>query len=266
MELEAVRGGTTATESAGRVVDVLLRFLNESDTLGVSQLAREMGVSKAVVHRALATLSSRQLVQFDPPTRQYKLGSAAAALGVRALRDSDLRSSSAAHLATLHAHTGETVTLTGLVPGGRVYLDQIVSSHEIAMSVEMGRVFPLHAGSSGKCVLAFLPTEERDRLLAAPLEQLTSRTPVDAATLRGQLATIRERGYAVSDGERQPDAGSVAAPVFRFDGTVIGAVSVCGPKFRVNDEFVRKIAPQVVAAAAAVSTSLGFTGRAHLAS
>ncbi|MCU1480519.1 MAG: transcriptional regulator, IclR family [Subtercola sp.] len=266
MELEAARVGTTATESAGRVVDVLLRFLNGPDTLGVSQLAREMDVSKAVVHRALQTLASRQLLQFDVPSRQYKLGPAAAALGVRALRDSDLRSASAPHLSSLNEHTGETVTLTGLIPDGRVYLDQIVSSHEIAMSVEMGRRFPLHAGSSGKCILAFLDADALEVVLAQPLEQLTLRTLVDPDTLRQQLVTIRERGYAVSDGERQPDAGSVAAPVFSFDGTVIGAVSVCGPKFRVNEEFVREIAPQVVAAAAAISRSLGFVSRDAVAS
>jgi DNA-binding IclR family transcriptional regulator len=262
----APRSVTSGTESAGRVVDVLLKFLNGADALGVSELARDMGVSKAVVHRALKTLSTRDLVQFDAASRQYRLGAGAAALGVRALRDSDLRSSSTPHLGRLHEHTGETVTLSGLIPGGRVYLDQIVSSHEIAMSVEMGRRFPLHAGSSSKCMLAFMSAREVQRILAEPLAALTPVTIVDPAALLQQLELIRQRGFAVSDGERQRDAGSVAAPIFGLVGTVVGAVSVCGPKFRVNDEFVREIAPQVVEAADSISHSLGFPGKHQIAS
>jgi len=260
----AARDGSSGTESAGRVADVLLRFLNGAETLGVSQLARDMAVSKAVVHRVLKTLSTRDLVQFDAPTRQYKLGPAAAALGVRALRDSDLRTTSLAHLASLNSHTGETVTLSGLVPGGRVYLDQIVSSHEIAMSVELGRRFPLYAGSSSKCILAFMSLKEIERILSEPLTALTSHTIVDSAALIQELEVIRRRGFAVSDGERQENAGSVAAPVFGLDGAVVGAVSVCGPKFRVNAEFVRMAAPQVVEAAQAISRSLGFDGQHRL--
>lgn len=70
----ASSNGPGGTESAGRVLDVLLRFLDAPDTLGISQLAREMGVSKSVIHRAFKTLSARNLVQFDTSTRQYRLG------------------------------------------------------------------------------------------------------------------------------------------------------------------------------------------------
>ncbi|MEQ3549771.1 IclR family transcriptional regulator [Pseudonocardia nematodicida] len=254
-------GAAAGTESAGRTLDVLLRFLDGTETLGISELARDMTVSKAVVHRALQTLAGRDMVEFDEATRRYRLGPAAAALGVRALRDSDLRSAARSHLADLQLTTGETVTLSGLLRGGRVYLDQIVSAHEIAMSVEMGRRFPLHAGSSGKCILAHLPADQLDRLLAEPLEQLTAKTVVRPDVLRAELSEINDAGYASSDGERQADAGSVAAAVFGFDGVPVGAISVCGPRSRVTPEFVRRVAPQVVEAARDISTSLGHRGR-----
>jgi DNA-binding IclR family transcriptional regulator len=260
VSVEGRAGSTAPNESAGRVVDVLLRFIDGAETIGVSQLARDMAVSKAVVHRALQTLASRQLVAFDAPTRQYKLGPSAAALGVRALRDSDLRTASKPHLADLSAATGETVTLTGLIAGGRVYLDEVVGPQEISMTVEIGRRYPLHAGSSGKAILAFLPREDQEALLAGPLEAVTPLTIVDAADLRDELTGIRERGFAISSGERLPDAGSVAAPIFDFDGIPIGSISVCGPRYRVTREFVDSVAPQVVATAAAVSRELGHPG------
>ena len=63
-------------------------------------------------------------------------------------------------LRELQAGTGETTTVSAYVPGGRVYLDQVESAQEIKMTVELGRRFPLHAGSSSTCILAFLPDAE----------------------------------------------------------------------------------------------------------
>lgn len=246
------------TEASGRVIDVLLLFTDGPARLGVSWIARELGLSKAVVHRILQSLASRGMVALDPVSREYRLGPAAAALGARALRDSDLRTAALDVLRELRDATGETATLTVPVPGGRVYLDQVEGSHEIKMTVELGRRFPLHAGSSGKCMLAFLPEAQRQSLLAGPLPALTPGTVTDPARLASELAVIAERGYAVSAGERQRDAGSVAAPVFGLAGEVIGAISVCGPKFRITEEFAGKVAPDLTAAAARISRRMGW--------
>ena len=248
------------TEAAVRVADVLLLFTYGPSTIGVSRIARELGLSKAVVYRILQSLAARGMVALDPYSREYRLGAAAAARGARALRESDLRSAALDTLRRLRDEIGETATITAPVPGGRVYLDQFEGAHEIKMTVELGRRFPLHAGSSGKCMLAFLPAGQQDELLGTELARLTQHTIVDPAVLRVELAAIRERGYAVSGGERQPDAGSVAAPVFGGAGSVIGAISVCGPKFRVTPEFVERIAPKVTAAAAEISGRMGWTG------
>jgi DNA-binding IclR family transcriptional regulator len=248
------------TETAGRVIDVLLLFTDGPDELGVSRIARELGLSKAVVHRILQTLVTRGMVALDQQTRLYRLGPTTAALGARALRELDLRAVAATTLRRLQQETHETVTLTALVPGGRAYIDQIVSTHEVKMTVDLGRRFPLHAGSSGKCILAFLPRARREEVLAATLTALTDSTQTDPDTLRTELKAIRELGYASSQGERQADAGSVASPVFGLDGDVLGAVSVCGPRSRFTPQFVSACAPSVVEAARGISAALGWTG------
>jgi DNA-binding IclR family transcriptional regulator len=246
-------GGTGATE---RVADVLLLFTDGPRTLGVTRVSRELGLSKAVVHRILQSLTGRGLIAYDPATREYRLGPAAAALGGRALRDSDLRAAALPRLVELRDRLRETATVSAKVHGGRIYLDQVVGTHEITMSVELGRRFPLHAGSTGKCMLAFAPAAEVDLVIEGGLPALTAATPTDPAALLTELAEIRERGYAASAGERQADAGSVAAPVFGPSGEVLGALSVCGPRFRITPEFVAATAPDVVAAARAVSARL----------
>lgn len=250
----------TGTEAADRVADVLLLFTDGPSTLGVTRIARELGLSKAVVHRILQSLTARGMIAYEPSSREYRLGPAIAALGARALRESDLRSAALEVLRGLRDATGETATLTSPVPSGRVYLDQFEGVHEIKMTVELGRRFPLHAGSSGKCMLAFLSAEEQARVLAGRLDALTPDTVVDPDALRAELTEIRARGYAVSAGERQADAASVAAPVLGLSGEVIGAISVCGPRYRVTTDFAERIAPQITAAAAQISQRMGWRG------
>ena len=251
----------TGTEAAARVADVLRMFTNGPAAVGVSEIARELGLSKAVVHRILQSLVSRSFVVVDPATREYRLGPSAVALGVRALRDIDLRRAARPVLRRLRDLTGETTTLSELVASSRVYLDQFESRQEIKMTVELGRPHPLHAGASGRAILAFLPEQTVEQVIESGLPALTPATIRSSGGLRRSLAKVRSGGYATSQGERQHGAGSVAAPVFGIDGDVLGAISVCGPVSRFDAEAVDRYAPMVVAAAAEVSQSLGWDGR-----
>jgi DNA-binding IclR family transcriptional regulator len=248
------------TEGAARVADVLLRFIDGPQTFGVTAMARELGLSKAVVHRIMRTLVDRDLLEFEDGSRGYRLGPAAAAIGARALRDSQLRKVALAPLRRLRAETGETTTLSARVPDGRVYLDQVESLHEIKMTVELGRRYPLHAGSSSRAILAFLASVEREKVIGGPLPALTPDTLVDPQALSDSLDEVRATGIAQSGGERQLGAASVAAPVFDLDGHPIGAISVCGPRARLTAEIRGEYVPLVTAAADEISVALGWRG------
>jgi DNA-binding IclR family transcriptional regulator len=248
------------TEAAARVADVLLLFTDGPESLGVSEIARRLGLAKAVVHRILRTLTDRGLLAPDPASRGYRLGPASAALGARALRESTLRAAAMPVLRELQRATAETTTISARVPGGRVYLDQVESTQEIKMTVEVGRRFPLHAASSSTCILAFLPVAEQEAVLDGRLDAMTDRTVVDVAELRARLAEVRRVGYAHSVGERQSGAASVAAPVFDFDGAVVGAISVCGPADRVDDVARARFVPVLSDAADRISRALGWRG------
>jgi IclR family acetate operon transcriptional repressor len=230
--------GNSGTEAAARVADVLLLFTGGPEYLGVSTISRELGLSKAVVYRILQSLVSREVLATDPGTVGYRLGPAAVALGASALRRFDARAAAAPVLRKLRDVTGETTTLSGLVGDERVYLEQFESRAEIKMTVDIGKRFPLHAGSSGKAILAALPDWRRDAVLSGELAALTDRTITDEAALREELATIAREGVAVSLGERQAGAGSVAAALMGPDGEVHGSISVCGPVYRFTPEKV----------------------------
>lgn len=246
----------SGTEGATRVADVLVLFLSGPVELGVSEISRRLGMSKTVVHRILQSLASRDLVNFNANSRNYRLGPSAAALGARALRDLELRQVARPVLMRLQEDTGETTTVSELLGTSRVYLDQIPSLKEIKMTVEVGRPFPLHAGASSKVLLAFATPELHDFVLERTLEALTPITPTDRAKLESEIALIIECGTAVSFGERQYGAGSVAAPILGLDRYAVGAISVCGPVDRFDAETVERMRPLVLRSAREISYAM----------
>lgn len=247
------------TESATRVADVLLLFLNEP-AHGVSGIADMLNLSKSVVHRILQSLVARSLIDYDDVRREYRLGLGIAALGTRALGNLDLRTVAMPVLRRLARATGETVTLSALVGSSRVYLDQLPSLKEIRMTVEVGRAFPLHAGASSRAILAFAPPDLGALVLDDALPALTPRTITRREELEQALAETVRTGIATSSGERQSDAGSVASPLFGAHGEVVGAISVCGPINRFDAAVIARFAPMIRDAAREISALLGWDG------
>ncbi len=239
----------TGTESANRVADVLMAFARSDRPLGVTQLAREVDLSKAVVHRILQSLASRSLVQAVRGNSTYALGPAAIGLGTKAWSQLDVRRLAAPVLQRLRDQTRETATLSVLVGHRRIYLDQFESPQEVKMSVEIGTQYPLHSGASSRSILAFLP---QDYIDDAVRDLRAARPDVDVDDFLARLAEVREFGHATSINERGTGAASIAAPFFDTDGHVLGSVSSSGPASRYSadvDERHQTHARQVVAAA-----------------
>ena len=253
-------GGRSVT-TIERAVDVLFLFAEDPQpTLGVTEIANSLDISKAVVHRILTSLRDRDLVSLDSEARRYSLGPAVLRLA-DAYRDRiDLRLLAQDTMRKLSAQTDETATMSIRSGDSRIYVDKVTPDREVRMTVQLGRPYPLHAGASSKAFLAFLPDEEReDYLNRAQLDPLTDATITDLAVLRRELEQIRQQGFAVSMGERQADAASVAAPVFDADGPV-AVISVSGPIQRFRDS-VAEAAVAVTEATRELSVRLGHRAR-----
>jgi IclR family transcriptional regulator, acetate operon repressor len=232
---EGTTGATIATVE--RAMDILLHIAtSRGPDFGITELAEGLGMSKAAVHRVLASLKGRGLVDVDERTRRYSLGVGALRLGLAYLDRIDVRRLGHPALERLSQRTNETATLSVLLGNSeRIYVDQVTPDREVIMSVTMGEPYPLHAGASGRSFLAFLPDAVREQYLAeVPLNALTERTVVDRDELRGLVDGVRAKGWAMSTGERKSGAASVAAPVLDHDGVPIAVVSVCGPRDRLE--------------------------------
>ena len=236
-------------------------------SLGVSTIARELDLPKAVAHRILKEFTAAGFLLFDDVTKKYRLGPGSLTLGLAALRTLDVPRIARPHLQRMVARTGETATLSVRNGWVRVYVDQVLSPHEIRMSISLGTSHPLYAGSSSKAILAHLGDEEVEAYLAEhTLDAVTPATITDVTRLRAELAAVRHTGFAVSRGERQFGAGSVAAPIMRASGDVFGSISLCGPQDRFGDGRIEEHAAVVVETARLISEELGHRAPAEDAS
>jgi IclR family transcriptional regulator, acetate operon repressor len=250
--------GSQTIATVERAVDVLMLFTRRrSATLGVTEIANELAMSKAAVHRILSSLRGKGLLDVHADTRRYSLGPGTLALGLAYLDTLDVRDLAHGELTALSDASGETATLSIRSGSTRTYVSQVLPDREVKMTVQLGRPFPLHTGSSSKAFLAYLTEEEIDEYLTHPLDALTPTTITDPEALRADLRSVRKVGYAVSFGERQAGAGSVAAPVFDHAGRPAAVISVCGPIERFRDE-VDDVATLLVAATKRLSARMGF--------
>ena len=253
---QITRNSSVALE---RGADVLLLFASsKAPKLGVTQIANELGLSKAVVHRILSALRNKGIVEFDAVSRRYALGPIIMSLGLTYLNKLEARQIAVPELVGLSKLTNETATLSVRTGASRAYVDQVTPDREVLMSVQIGVSYPLHAGASSKALLAFLPDEEIDRYLEEPLRKVTPATITDRRKLRRELKQIVERGWAYSFGERQAGASSVAAPILDYRDYPIAVVSVCGPSDRIESE-INMCAEHLVAAVNRMSRKMGHT-------
>ena len=251
--------GTSRIQSVDRAVDLLLALAAALPAEATAPaLARACGLNRATAWRLLKTLQVRGLVALDEATGRYSLGPTAVELGNAAGPDALV---AAAHpvLERTCAETGETASLA--VPGmaGLSYVDEVTPPAVVTASW-LGRSVPVHATSTGKAMLAFLPPEQVQRVLCGPLTAFTAATITDAKALAAELAATRARGYGVCAGELEASLYGVSAPVLDRTARPLAVLSIWGPHDRVHEGLFDELGAVAVRAAAQVSAAQGATG------
>lgn len=248
-----------AVSNAARLLDVFC----DVDEIGVAELARRLGLHKNNVFRLLATLQLEGLIEQDAKTERYRLGLACHSLGRAFTRARSLSERGGDALDALLEHSGETVHLALLDDYQVVHLDGRVPAREIVTGLRTGRRAPLHCTALGKVLLACSPErvwrDFDERIVAGGvLEQRTESSITDPAKFFEHLRTVAGQGFAIDLGEFEVGLGCAAAPVHAADGSVVAALSVSAPLFRVGeDALAGAICRRVVETADALSAALG---------
>jgi DNA-binding IclR family transcriptional regulator len=236
-----------------------LRAFGHADAeLGVTELARKLGIGKSTAHRVLATLAAERLLEHDPVTGRYRLGLALYELGTSVSEHVDLHQAALPVLTTLRHSTGEMVHVAVLDGLEVVYVERLESHHMLPIFRRVGHRLPAHVTSSGKALLAALPRADlMGRLAGVTLDPRTPKTITDPQALLADLDRTARRGWAVNLEEGQLGVISVGAPIRDADGRAIAAISVVGAAGRMRGATMSRCTALVTESAAVISARLG---------
>ncbi len=255
------RRDSTRLSSVTTAIHLLKTFSFEDQELGISELAKRLGVAKSTVHRLASALLDENLLQQNPENGRYRLGVGLFTLGSLVRSRFDVANSSKKILNALRDKTQENVRLAVLEGGKAVYLHDFESPQTLRLKSGTGAQRPAFCVAEGLCLLSGLKDSE---LAAAIPKTLTPRTPktiVDQDALLERIRQVKRRGYAIEDEECEEGTRCLAAPIYQNDGRILAAVGVAGPRLRMKKSQFSKLAPLVVEAAEEISSSLGFAGR-----
>ncbi|MGH8617269.1 MAG: IclR family transcriptional regulator [Burkholderiales bacterium] len=234
----------------------VIESLGKSDhARGVSEISRELNLSKTATHRLLQTLVSARYVMRDEKTEGYRLTTKTWEIGSRVLARLDIKQLGATYLQRLAKQCNESVHITVLDGNEVIYIDKIDSPHPLRTYSLVGGRAPAHCVATGKALLA----HQGDELIAqvgTSLKGYTKRTITTMAALQKELKQVRTRGYAVNRGEWRDDIYSVGAPVFNAQGRCVAAMGISAPANRMQGS-VEKLGRLVSRLAMEFSGSLG---------
>lgn len=250
---------TPRVQSVDRALTIL-DVLADRGEAGVTEIALELDVHKSTAFRLLAVLEARGMVEQDGDRGKYRLGFAIVRLAGATTARLDLARQSRQTCEELASAVGETVNMAILDGDAVVSVSQVRGTAAITSENAVGKRSPVHATAVGKAILAFSPAHVREAVLAGPLRPLTAATHTNPAELAADLDRVRARGWAGAVEEYEVGLNAVAAPVLASEGTVVAAVCVGGPSFRLTAERLGEVAEPVMAAAVRISRRLGLSG------
>jgi len=252
------RGSAAPIKSLAKVLLILECFSRHDRGLGLAEIAQRTGLPKATTHRLLASLKAIGFIEQHHDGERYRLGMKLFELGSTVLANMELPREAQPFVDRLAAMTGATVHLCVFDGDQAVFVDRRHADAVTRNTLTLLEGAPVHCTAVGKAILAFQPERTIRRIVAQGLTSFTVATITRGETLKAELARIRERGYAVDEGEHQPGLRCIGAPIRNGSGQVIAAISASGPASLIAPAEDDRHSRLVTGIAAELSRRLGF--------
>ena len=248
-------GGVRAVE---RAADILTSLGKAERSL--SEISRDVSLNKATVFRMLVSLERKGFVFKDVNTGKYSLDWRLLGLFSNMLtRSQGLVNNAYPYMERLWKLTGETITLYIKKGLDRLCVAELPSSQPLKYTAGVGMTVPLHAGSPGKLLLAFMPPEELSKSLEQiELFRLTHKTIINRDVLIKELLLIQEQGWSTSFGERIDGVSSLSVPVYNREKKVEASLNILGPFVRLGEKSLMNYLEILQDAALDLSNRLGY--------
>jgi IclR family transcriptional regulator, KDG regulon repressor len=222
--------------SVANSLRVLVTLVNQGE-MGVSDIGRELDLTGGTVFRLLSTLCEAGFAEQNPGNRKYRPGPQVLELANTIRSRTSFIDVAHAELETLMNQSGETVNLGVMRGDNVVYVDRVVGTqHQLVMEVRVGSTIPAFCSAMGKSLLAYAdPESQRDYLERLPkIVTAEGINPPPGETFAKELGLVVASGHSEDHGEYSPDIACVAAPVLDSLGRATAAVSISGPRHRIE--------------------------------
>jgi len=246
------------------ILDVALNVIDkmasdQEEYHSLSSLARQFNINRSRTFRILKTLEGRGFVIYDPKTEMYRLGLKFLAISKNIRNRLNLRKEAEEVLKDLAASTGDTSYLIVVSGNSAIVVDRYSGDNMLQLAAPIGARLPMYTGAAPKILLAFMPEEQRERMINdMDLSSYTPNTITNKVSLRKTLAEIRKQGFAVDEQDFEIGAFAFGAPVFDHEGKIVAGVSITTPTARCSPERRTELIPLVIEAARKLSEKLGY--------
>ena len=245
-----------------KAVDHALQLLScytDKEEMGVTELSKKLGLHKNNVFRILATLEFRGYIEQNKKTEGYYLGPKAFEMGLIFKYQMGLVKHAKPIMEEIVKRHNETVYLGVLRDIYAVYIDNVETTNTVRVVSRVGSQIPAYASAIGKVQLAYIPTDDLDKLLKERrLRPCTENTITDKDRLLESLELVSKEGYSVDNEEFEKDVKCVAAPIRDYTKWVVAGLSISAPAFRMTDDVMPELTETVIWGALQISKSLGY--------
>lgn len=234
-----------------------MRLISEADHgLGISELAKNLGMSKGTVHGITSALEEVGALNRNHETKKYKIDYTIVELGKKALSGVPLRKVARRHMEWLVEEIGDNAFL-GIHKGDHILiLDVVESNRALKITSPSGAMIPLSAGATGKIFLASMDEKSAIRYLkAGGLPRYTENTITDLKSYLQEIREARKRGFATDYEEYLQGVRAVAARI-EAEEPLSAAIWVVGFSSSLTDDKMRFVIESTLAAADAISRDL----------
>lgn len=240
-------------QSIDRAASILALILGSERAPTFTEIYDITGLAKSTASRLLASLEENQLIARNEDN-SYCAGAMITRFSHSSGPEEDLIARSQSAMELLSEETGEAINLAVLVGEEVQQIAQIDSKYLMGNVNWVGLSVPTHCSAVGKSFLAFGSAEISGRLKKRTIKSITTH-----AALQQDLASVRLRGWALSDSELEMGLTAIGAPIFNADGIVVAALSVSGPTMRLTKDRVETIGLLIAHQGIQISRQLGYT-------
>jgi IclR family transcriptional regulator, KDG regulon repressor len=220
--------GATITQSVDLTLRILEKLAEQRGEKGVTQLAKELGTTKARIFRHLHTLRELGYVEQNNETQKDKVGMRLFLLSRLVGENMDLNRAVRPALETFRDQTNQTAVFAVVLDGKMTIVDFALGTMAVQFTFRPGATFNMNSAALGHISLAFGPSEYWQYVAVDEFEKETPKTSTDPAKLKARVDRARARGWTIVPEEALVGVNAIAAPVFSYDGAYAGAIAIVG--------------------------------------